>query len=140
MCHQATTTLWAKPSSVAAARRWVVDRLDAWTVNDHRDEMQLAASELVTNALPHARVHIALALAVSHGTVELRVHDDSHRLPRRASQRSVRWDADNGRGLLILDRVCDDWGVTKRSPGKDVWVRFVLDTPPHCECVERRPS
>jgi anti-sigma regulatory factor (Ser/Thr protein kinase) len=135
MCHQAETTLWSKPSSVAVARGWVTGRLDEWKMREHRDEMELVASELVTNALPHASEHIALALSVAHATLELRVHDDNHRLPRRAPPRSSPRDATSGRGLFILDRVCDEWGVAKQSPGKDVWVRFVLNRPSHCECA-----
>jgi len=34
-------------------------------------------------------------------------------------------DATSGRGLLLVEALCDDWGVRDREFGKSVWARVI---------------
>lgn len=84
--------------------------------------VQLLASELVTNAIIHARPPFALRLDVTDVRARVDVEDgDAEHLP-------VRRDADptdlapGGRGLMLVDELADEWGC--EVPGgdrKSVW-------------------
>ena len=95
---------------------------------DRLDEALLLVSELVTNAILHARSAVQLTMIVLDGAVRFEVRDTGAALPavRPPSETSL-----NGRGLSLLDAVADRWGVEQRTPrrgpGKVVW--FELDLP-----------
>ncbi len=99
---------------------------ESWA--DRLDEAQLLVSELVTNAIVHARSAVQLSMAVVDGTVRFEVRDCGAALPavRPPSETAL-----NGRGLSLLDAVADRWGVdqgqVRTARGKVVW--FELDLP-----------
>jgi hypothetical protein len=66
-----------------------VDACERWDLTYISDEAALAVSELVTNAVLHARTHIGVSLCVAGGKVELAVRDDD---PRPPILRPVRTD------------------------------------------------
>ncbi|WP_233518212.1 ATP-binding protein [Streptomyces corynorhini] len=86
----------------------------------------LVLSELVTNAVRHARVPVGREietryLAVPEG-LRLEVHDASSERPRL--QRAAP-GACGGRGLVIVDALADRWGVADRAGvGKLVWAQL----------------
>jgi anti-sigma regulatory factor (Ser/Thr protein kinase) len=102
-----------------AARRFVQAHLVAWGCEDALDHAQLVVSELVTNAVVHARSHPHLLLAYDAVTVRLEVVDDS------ASAPIVRdpddW-AESGRGMFLVDALSTGWGVEIGERGKRIWV------------------
>ncbi len=100
----------------------MADRLSTWDVTDAADDLRLAVSELVGNAVLYARTAIDVALAIGEGVIELAVRDHN---PHTQQPRSQLADdaATSGRGLMLVDALSDDWGVTERMDGKEVWLR-----------------
>lgn len=115
----------AEASSAAAARAAVrsllvgpglqgVSRPDQQAL----DRVLLLTSEVVTNAILHARTPLRLTASVDNGQVRVRVYDGLRLLPR---VRSYRADAGTGRGMHLVSALADQWGVEETSGGKCVW-------------------
>lgn len=110
------------PSSVSLARRYVTERLTEHGETALLDTARLVVSELVTNAVRHARVDFELVLARVGDRVLVRVRDTA---PGRPEVRNVPVDSVDGRGLALVEMVSSDWGVTQESDGsKWVWAAF----------------
>jgi signal transduction histidine kinase/serine phosphatase RsbU (regulator of sigma subunit) len=106
-------------SAVATARRAVARQLRAWGVAPRVvADMVLLTSELVTNALRHARGPFELRLRHVEHEVMVEAVDATPQRPRR---RRVDGDAESGRGLTIVEAVADRWGSRSTSEGKVVW-------------------
>jgi two-component sensor histidine kinase len=112
-------TLDPEPRQVSSARRFVagaVPDLDA----DTADTLLLLVSELVTNAVVHARTELEVAVAVTDEDVVVAVHDLD--LGRR-EQRSG--DRDGGRGLGLVRSLAVDSGmIAHPGGGKSAWFRL----------------
>src|SRR5688572_21725379 len=77
--HQAA---WpARPESVSAARRFVTSVLAGWGLTELTDTAALATSELVGNAVLHARTPFTLTVQYLRDGVLLRINDHSDQLP-----------------------------------------------------------
>lgn len=115
---RARTTLRADPRSARAARRFVTSTLTRWKCQHVADMVALLTSELVTNAVVHARSGVRLTLVLGRAAVRVEVADDAPGRPvlRRAGPESL-----SGRGLTLLDAIADRWGVEHATPGKSVW-------------------
>lgn len=113
-------TLPPQPRSVAMARSQVRDLLVSLGRQDLVDPAVLLVSEIVTNALLHAGTDIDLTARVDDAGVRIEVRDGSLHLP---SRRRYAATAGTGRGLLMLESLVDDWGVTRHRDGKTVWFR-----------------
>jgi anti-sigma regulatory factor (Ser/Thr protein kinase) len=121
--------LAAQPASVAAARRFVRTTV-ADVVGDHAllDDAVLIVSELVANAVLHARGLVAVAVEVAPGppvAYRIEVADDS---PSAPAVRDYGEGASTGRGLAVIARLATRWGIVPVEPsGKAVWVELVDD-------------
>jgi signal transduction histidine kinase/serine phosphatase RsbU (regulator of sigma subunit) len=105
--------------AVATARRAVAAQLRAWAVAPAVvADLVLVTSELVTNALRHARGPYELRLRQVTHEVVVEVADATPQRPRR---RRVDGDAESGRGLTIVEAVADRWGTRSTVEGKVVW-------------------
>lgn len=84
----------------------------------------LLVSELVTNAVLHGRTDVVrLVLAVDGRTVEVAVHDRSPDAPLVGD---VGPSDLHGRGLVLVERLAETWGVSplpEGGGGKAVWFR-----------------
>lgn len=89
------------------------------------DDALLLTSELVTNAVLHARTGVRLSVVTGTTGIHVEVADDDPGLPR---QRTADLDDLGGRGLALVAALAGDWGVRLAPPGKVVW--FDLPTPP----------
>lgn len=87
------------------------------------DRVLLLTSEIVTNAVLHARTPLRLTAAVEGGRAEVRVYDGLRALPRRRAYRS---DSGTGRGLHLIDALADQWGVEETNVGKVVWFSIAV--------------
>jgi anti-sigma regulatory factor (Ser/Thr protein kinase) len=121
MCRIASRGLAPSTPAVAEARAFVVAALRRWDLDALVVDAELLTSELVTNAVLHARGDLTVTVAVADGSAEVGVTDPSVSPPR---QRTVEWTAQNGRGLRLVDRLADDWGVAYLDGGKQVWFRL----------------
>ncbi|MYW05061.1 ATP-binding protein [Streptomyces sp. SID3343] len=133
------------PVGVSAARHRLSADLDAWGISlDVVDDAVLILSELLSNALRHARAlpsgNVRAAWWVRpDGLLAIEVTDGgSSTRPRQASPSL---SAHGGRGLSIIGTLAADWGVrgsheevtvwalvpvTRRS-GDGLWDEFDLD-------------
>lgn len=125
--RSAELALPAQPSAPAQARRFVVATLDGWGVAGG-DDVVLLVSELATNALLHARTEMTVRISEDGpSAILLSVSDSSGEVPR-ARPASV--DSATGRGLTLVTRIADTWGVETYQGGKTVWCRVRLDGAP----------
>ena len=107
------------PSAVATARKFVRDYCQAMGLeSDLCDTVVLLTSEIVTNAILHARNTARLRVRGNQQQLRVEVTDDTshHPQPRAADP-----DALDGRGLAIVEMLAARWGVEEDPPGKTVW-------------------
>lgn len=114
------------PEALTEARHMIRTAVRAWGARDRADEIELAADELITNALMHTEGAAVVTLRVvtaSDRRLRVEVEDSSSALPRRreAGESEV-----SGRGLQLVDVLTDAWGVEARGGGKCVWSEFVV--------------
>jgi anti-sigma regulatory factor (Ser/Thr protein kinase) len=113
------TPLGASPAIAGAARRYVRQVLGDHRVNEKvTGVVELLTSEVVTNALIHARGAQTLTVSVLPDAVRVEVEDPSSLLPTR---RRAGVDAVSGRGLAIVSALAVSWGVEPGPRGKLVW-------------------
>ncbi|PRY13012.1 anti-sigma regulatory factor (Ser/Thr protein kinase) [Kineococcus rhizosphaerae] len=110
-------------SSVTAARRYVRGVLRDLDAEAFEEAAELAVSELVTNAVLHARTAFTVSVhATADGGVRVEVTDSS---PVPLQPRSFAATSTTGRGLRLVASVCARWGVRDlpagSGPGKTVW-------------------
>lgn len=110
-------TLEAEPRAARSARAFVREsvRVDD---EDFMTDVVLLTSELVTNAIIHARTPIEIGVIHSGDDVLVAVGD---RNLARPEQQPYSVGRTSGRGLRILEAFTDDWGVTTHDRGKSVW-------------------
>jgi anti-sigma regulatory factor (Ser/Thr protein kinase) len=87
----------------------------------------LVATELLTNAVEHARAPIRLTVGVAAERVRIEVHDAAADPPRQ--QPHDLW-APRGRGLQLVDGLSRRWGWNPDTDGKTVWADVSSGWPP----------
>jgi serine/threonine-protein kinase RsbW len=113
-----------RASSVAQVRKTVVDDLQQRAVEPAIvDEAEIVVSELVSNAVRHARPltdgNLRVHWKVKGGVVEVEVTDGGGDSTPRPAPRTI-W-APSGRGLRIVRSLAHEWGVTEDRNGSTVW-------------------
>ncbi|MFI1164557.1 SpoIIE family protein phosphatase [Streptomyces sp. NPDC020801] len=114
------------PEALTRARHLIRSAVRSWGARERSDEIELVADELITNALMHTEGAAIVTLRVLNGTdrrLRVEVEDSSSALPRR---REPGEQGVSGRGLLLVDRLTDVWGVEARGGGKCMWCEFVV--------------
>ncbi|MEU9325631.1 ATP-binding protein [Streptomyces canus] len=117
------------PRGARLARRLVSHRLNEWGhpyTSPANETVTLIAAELTANAVRHGHVpgrdfHLSVTETAPGNTLRIEVTDTrAEKLPAPGTQPL---DGESGRGLLLIDALADDWGVTPRpnGPGKTVW-------------------
>lgn len=112
-----------EPESAATARRLVRDALADWGLGDLADDGALIASELVSNAVQHAR-RGSIRLVIGHlggARVRIGVVDFSKVFPVRGSSGA---EDESGRGLALVGELAADWGTHPLPWGKQVWAEL----------------
>ena len=106
-------------SAVGTARRHVAEQLRAVGLESAVPDAQLAVSELVANAVIHARTPVTVRVEALATGARVHVHDESPALPSPAALGA---SAMSGRGLVLVDAVSVRWGVEPDpAGGKTVW-------------------
>ncbi|MEU5150484.1 SpoIIE family protein phosphatase [Streptomyces yangpuensis] len=114
----------ADPEGLSDARYALRQALRDWGVPELADDVEVAAGELLVNALLHTDGGAVLTMEVLPEPVRrirLWVKDRSSVWPRRRSPGEA---ATTGRGLLLVDALATHWGVESRGDGKAVWCEF----------------
>ncbi len=86
-------------------------------------ELLLCVSEVVTNAVLHARSAPTLTVSRQADLLTVEVADDDPTQPVRRPHSAT---ATTGRGLRILDDLTVRWGTRLTAGGKVVWFEFNL--------------
>jgi anti-sigma regulatory factor (Ser/Thr protein kinase) len=124
MSTSGTVTLAYAASSIAAARRWLTSELlEAGAAEPAAADAALVASELLTNAVRHARPldggKLRLGWRMAGGLVELKVTDGG--APTRPREGWPSASSLGGRGLAIVSRLSRRWGVSAGETCTTVW-------------------
>ena len=127
--------LGALPTSVPSARAYTHEVLATWNLAQMSDSAEIVVTELVTNAITHGSPShrgtpipaVHLQLTAGSGDLVVDVWDASRCPPVLGPD--VPADDENGRGLVLVDAICDTWRseVVPGWPGKRV--RAVLKIP-----------
>jgi serine/threonine-protein kinase RsbW len=121
---------WTRhPRCVGLARAQLRTTLADWGLTAVEDTALVVLSELLTNAVQHARVpgrQIETRFLNASGGVRIEVHDAAEERP---APRSSLEDATDGRGLAVVSALVDAWGVTGRNGvGKVVWAVLTVNS------------
>jgi anti-sigma regulatory factor (Ser/Thr protein kinase) len=93
------------------------------------DGVLLLVTELVTNAVRHAKIgpeqSLRVELRFSPRRVRVEVLDPGPGFTR--TRAPSRGDEFGGLGLLLVDRIADRWGVNRTASGTCVWFEIRSD-------------
>ena len=103
-----------RPHLLYEARAFVRDRTRG---SSRADDVELAASELATNAILHAKTQFELAVHIAPQKIRLEVTDSSPLMPLAS-------ESDRRHGLHIVASLAERWGVNELDGGKVVWAEF----------------
>jgi anti-sigma regulatory factor (Ser/Thr protein kinase) len=117
------------PGSAAprTARQLLDDVMQLWDCDDSDDVAALLTSELVTNVVRHARTDLLLEVSLRACVLRIAATDHDPRLPQ---PRQPTADAENGRGLHLIETLARSWGVVARPGGKTVWFEIPVTPRP----------
>lgn len=106
--------------SVPEARHRVRDQLRTWYRGDACDTAELVVTELVSNTVRHTQaVEVVCFLGCRGAELYLEVGEPGHADGDRPVPRAVGASEIHGRGLLLVDALCDEWWVWPSPQG---WV------------------
>jgi anti-sigma regulatory factor (Ser/Thr protein kinase) len=105
------------PAAVGSARRFVLSAL-ADLGSDDVDCAVLLTSELVTNAVLHARTPLCVGVTVADRRALICVADLVTDAPQPRPHSTTRL---GGRGLALVGELAEDWGAVTTEAGKVVW-------------------
>jgi len=109
----------------ARAREVAVQAFRRWNLPPGvMDDAEVLVSELVTNAIRHARTASTLMLQLDGRYLYVAVRDESAEPPRTVATSDPL--AVNGRGLRIVAVLATSWGVLPTADGKVVWATLRL--------------
>ncbi len=104
------------------ARGALTTLLDAAGASELVGDAQIVVTELVTNAIRHARGLVQLHATVGETVVRIEVADESpDQLPVHTPTQEA---SEGGRGVAMVEALAAHWGITTRDSGKTVWVEL----------------
>ncbi|WOX11333.1 ATP-binding protein [Streptomyces sp. N50] len=116
------------PESARAARHLVSLTLRGWDLDELIEAATLIVSELVANSIDHTpcRLLRVVLSRPSPGMVRLGVADRSRVLPELGTPAA---DAEQGRGLVLIEALSWRWGADRHDQGKLVWAELRVEQP-----------
>ncbi|MFJ8795889.1 SpoIIE family protein phosphatase [Streptomyces sp. NPDC102462] len=118
----ATWDLPADPALVSQARALTGRQLIDWGLEPLAFTTELIVSELVTNAIRHARGPIALRLIRAQILI-CEISDGSLSAPHL---RRARTTEEGGRGVFLIAQLATRWGTRYTTDGKTIWAEQPL--------------
>lgn len=110
----------ADPTAPGVARAFLRCATEEWGVDDDlAQDAAMVITELVANAVDHARTESTLSIGVAHEGLCVSVRDTRPGPVLRPAP--IDPTAARGRGLQMVDALTTAWGVTLHAGGKTVW-------------------
>jgi len=109
----------AAADRVPYVREQAARALALWQLDDLASMAELLLTELVANAVRHARTPFTVMMRWNGRSLHCEV-TDANPLPPRPHL-TVDPTAVGGRGLLLIDRLASAWGTEVAPQGKTVW-------------------
>ncbi|MFI2435301.1 SpoIIE family protein phosphatase [Streptomyces sp. NPDC018693] len=126
--HVADWDVEPDTAQVPRARKFAVDQVDAWGLEEASFVTELVVSELVTNAIRYGEPPIRLRL-IRDASLICEVSDASNTAPHLRRARAF---DEGGRGLLLVAQLTEGWGTRHTANGKTIWCAQTLPEPePH---------
>ena len=88
-------------------------------------DVELVASELVTNVIRHAQTELVVTLEIHDSEVRIEVLDGSSIMPA-ARDLITGNDGTGGTGLRLVETISNSWGAEPRPDGKVVWAEIPI--------------
>lgn len=111
-CMELSLSLPLRPESASTARH-SIDGLQERLDTDLLDDLRLLVTELVTNAIRHARPSdepwLRLNVALRHSAIRVEVIDHGPGFVPIAEEPGL--EETSGRGLFLVEQLADRWGV-----------------------------
>ncbi|MFD8630823.1 ATP-binding protein [Streptomyces sp. NPDC059533] len=124
-------TLPAGPHGARAARQLATAQLTDWGLPF--DDAAQVVAELASNAVTHGRLpgrRFRLRLTAAGATLRIEVSDTRSECEPPSTSELPPFDAESGRGLVIVAALADKWGTTHGPvPLKTVWAEIALPEP-----------
>ena len=111
----------AEDAAVSEARRRIVALVRTWDVplpQETLGDLELLSSEVITNAVRYTRAPCAVVVRWTGVRVRVEVTDADVARPQ---PRHATLEAENGRGLLLVENLAAVWGSAPDPAGKVVW-------------------
>ncbi|MGH3509143.1 MAG: MEDS domain-containing protein [Nocardioidaceae bacterium] len=109
------------PGAVAAARRFVTAVLELWGDDGLSWDAALVTSEIATNAITHTQAPFRTTVTRSERGVRIGVEDVGTGVPARGPGSDTGL---GGRGMAIVEELCQRWGWEPLATGKVVWAEL----------------
>ena len=109
--------------SAADARAFVDRTLAGWGCEQVVDDVRLVVTELVSNGVTHAGTPIEVVLELDRGALRIMVTDASLEAVMLVHAGA---SAERGRGMVLVDRFSDRWGVETFGDHKTVWAEWAV--------------
>lgn len=112
------------PESAGVARSLIRTALAAWHQEDLIDDALNIITELVSNAVDHARLPSIRVIVTrpADGWIRFGVVDRSRAIPEMRTDSNG--DQIRGRGLVLVEALSDRWGTDLHHWGKTVWAEM----------------
>jgi anti-sigma regulatory factor (Ser/Thr protein kinase) len=129
-----TYSLRPSVESVRFSRRVIRGALTTFAT-DLIEDAAILTDELVANAIVHGEPPIGLKVRTDENVLCVAVTDGG---AGTADPQPIDPSAESGRGLTIVDKLSDAWGVSQLPEGKCVWFELRLKRvdgpvrPEHC--------
>jgi anti-anti-sigma regulatory factor len=119
----------SSPAAAALARSTVVAACRAWRLEHLSDRAELIVTELVSNAIVHAKTEMELLVVLREPFLNISLGDGNPAPARLLT--SDPSDPAGGRGLILVEALATRWGCLPTRNGKVVWAMLRLDPPRH---------
>jgi hypothetical protein len=119
-----SVTVRPEPEAPSIARNLVGDACRQWGLIGLLHPARAVMSELVTNAVEHARTELTVVVTRRGSGLQMAVSDRFEQHPRIIQQRRPRRGEpldERGRGLQMVEATATAWGSLPTPVGKVVW-------------------